>query len=456
MKKIISILIIYLLSNNLIFGQLEFLFGPSPLKLIEKGEFTDAEKKISTTLLKSPDDMVANYAMAILLKTRKYTSYNAEKSYEYLSKCRKIFDNTKDESLLKKYNKVPINQVVLLSFTDTICRLALEDAFAKNNVETFEKYLDFYQLATDSYKKKVMESRDLAAYKIANEKNTLESYQHFISKYPDAVQFTDATTKRNVAAFHKARTSDNIDSYKDFLQRYPSANEVTSAWDRIHELAFSQAEKENTSVVYKKFIDDYPLSKQYTQAFAAYEKRQYLESITVSDWNNYRAFIDKYPSNSWKSVAEDSIYVLGTKSENLDILRYCLDHFTGDKRKNALVLYHDIFTLDGEKLTLDMFYEKYKDDFLNQIKTKDYEMATLSDQLMLQMPYVASDNLKYDNYIKMAAPRDKAFNALQKMISVDIESKAYQLAILKIKNYLGYFGKKNKKLLDLISFLETR
>ncbi|MEI7504846.1 MAG: hypothetical protein WCJ61_16345 [Paludibacter sp.] len=255
---------------------------------------------------------------------------------------------------------MPINQVVLLSFTDTICRLALEDAFAKNNVETFEKYLDFYQLATDSYKKKVMESRDLAAYKIANEKNTLESYQHFISKYPDAVQFTDATTKRNVAAFHKARTSDNIDSYKDFLQRYPSANEVTSAWDRIHELAFSQAEKENTSVVYKKFIDDYPLSKQYTQAFAAYEKRQYLESITVSDWNNYRAFIDKYPSNSWKSVAEDSIYVLGTKSENLDILRYCLDHFTGDKRKNALVLYHDIFTLDGEKLTLDMFYEKYK------------------------------------------------------------------------------------------------
>ncbi|MEI8086691.1 MAG: hypothetical protein WCG93_10805 [Paludibacter sp.] len=456
MKRIISILFILLISSNFTFGQLEFLFGTSPLKLIEKGEYADAEKKISTTLLKSPDDMAANYAMAMLLKTRKYTSYNAEKSYEYLSKCRKIFDNTKDEQQLKKFNKVPINQVVLLNFSDTVSRLAMEDAFVKNNVETFEKYLDFYQLAPDIYKKKVIESRDLAAYKVANEKNTLESYQHFISRYPDAVQFADATTKRNVSAFQKARTNDNIESYKDFVQRYPAANEVVSAWERIHELAYVQAEKENTSIVYKKFIDDYPLSKQYTQAFAAYEKRQYLENVIVGDWNNYRAFIEKFPTNSWKAVAEDSIYSLGTKSENLDILRYCLDHFTGDKRKNALVLYHDIFTLDGEKLTLDMFYEKYKDDFLNQVKLKDYEMATLSDQLLLQMPYVPSDNLKYDNYIKMAAPRDKAFTALQKMISVDIETKAYQAAILKIKNYLGYFGRKNKKLLDLISFLETR
>lgn len=176
----------------------------------------------------------------------------------------------------------------------------------------------------------------------------------------------------------------------------------------------------------------------------------------MNDWDNYRTFIEKYPTNSWKSVAEDSIYSLGTKSENLDILRYCLGHFTGDKRKNVLVLYHDIFTLDGEKQTLDMFYEKYKDDFLNQIKTKDYEMATLSNQLMLQMPYIVTDNLKYDSYIKMAAPRDKAYTALQKMISIDIETKSFQAAILKIKNYLGYFGRKNKKLLDLISFLESR
>lgn len=456
MKKILSLLFVLIISNSFVFGQFEFLFGPNPLKLIEKGEFADAEKKINNSLLKEPDDMPTNYAMSILLMKRKYTSYNAEKSYEYLLKCRKIFDNTKDEQLLKKFNKIPINQVVLSNQTDTLSRLALEDAFAKNNVETYERYLDFYLLAPETYKQKIMLSRDVAAYKIACDKNTLESYQHFISRYPDAIQNVDATTKRNVSAFQKARTADNIESYKDFLQRYPAANEVTSAWERIHELSFNQAQKENTAIVYKKFIDEFPLSKQYSQAFSAYEKRQYVECITTGEWTNYRLFIDQFPNNSWKTVAQDSIYSLATRSENLDILRYCLDNFTGDKRNNALKMYHDIFTMDGEKLTLDMFYEKYKDDFLNQVKAKDYEMASLSDQLMLQMPYIPSDNLKYDQYIKMAAPREKAFVALQKMISTDIEKKEYQTAITKIKNYLVYFGTKNKKLLDLISFLETR
>jgi len=456
MKKNSFILFVMLLTTNLMFGQLEFLFGPSALKLIEKGEFADAEKKINTSLLKESNDLVANYAMSMLLLNRKYTSYNAEKSYEYLLKSRKLLDAVKEEQQLKKYNKIPLNQTVLQNYTDTICRLALEDVLVKNSVGAYESYLNFFQLTTEVYKKRVVENRDIAAYKVANDKNTLESYQHFISKYPDAVQTAEATLKRNVSAFQKARTIDNIESYKDFLQRYPEANEVILAWERIHVLAFNLAEKENTAAVYKKFIDDFPLSKQYPQAFSAFEKRQYIESITVGDWNNYRTFIENYPTNSWKTVAQDSIYSLATKSENLDILRYCLDNFTGEKRKNALILYHDIFTMDGEKLTLDMFYEKHKDDFLNQIKLKDYEMATLSDQLMLQMPYIDSDNLKYDNYIKMAAPRDKAFTALQKMISTDIETKAYQNAIIKIKTYLSFFGTKNKKLLDLISFLETK
>lgn len=455
MRRILYLLFVFLVSSNFIFGQFS-LFGPSPLKLIEKGEFAEAEKRINKELTKTPDDIEPNYAMSMLLLKRGYTGYNTEKSYEYLTKCIKLFGNIKEERELKKLNKIPINQTVFQNYTDTICRLALEDAIAKNNVETYERYIEFYLTGPDNYKKKVIESRDVAAYKIACEKNTLESYEHFISRYPDAIQNSDAILKRNASAYQKARTADNIDAYKDFVIRYPSANEVTLAWDRIHELAFNQAEKENTSISYKKFIDDYPYSKQYSKAFSAYEKRQYIETVTTGDWNNYRLFIEKFPNNSLKPVAQDSIYSIGMKTENLDILRYCLDHFIGIKRDNALLLYHDIFTIDGEKQTLDMFYSKYQDDMLNQVKQKDYELAILGSELMLQMPYKISDFPKYDQYIRLAAPREKAFMALQKMISPDIESKNNQAAITKILTYISFFGTKNKKLLDLISFLEMK
>ncbi len=455
MKKFIVLTFAIFFASNLVFGQL-FQFGPSPIKLIEKGDFTEADKKISKDILKTPEDVETNFAMSLLLLQRKYTNYNSEKSYVYFTKSKKLFEAIKDEREIKKLAKIQIDNALFTRYNDTICRLAMEDVLEKNNLEGLEKYLEVFQSANENYQKEIVKSRDIAAYKIASDKNTLESYQHFISKYPDAIQNPEAIQKRNDAAFQKAKAIDEIVAYQDFVQRYPGAKEFLQAWNRIHEIAFIIAEKENTSKSYKKFIDEYPQSKQSNQAFSAYEKRQYVETITNSDWNSYKSFIDNYPTNSWKTVAQDSIYAIAMRTENLDILRYCLSNFTGAKRNNALILYHDIFTIDGEVLTLDMFYEKYKDDFLLPYKTKDYEIAALSQEINFQIPYTEDKFAQYDNFIKVAAPRENAYAALQKLITIDMDAKNYSAALIKVKTYLGYFGTKNKKLLDLISFLETK
>jgi len=455
MRRILYLLITLLISTNFIF--IQFTFGSSPLKLIEKGEYIDAEVKITKELTKTPDDIESNYYMSLLLQKHGYQKYNLEKSYEYLMKSIHLLENVKEERELKKLNKIPINQTILQNYTDTIYNFALVDAILKQNVETYQRFLDFFQNAPDNYKTKVVENRDMEAFKIASEQNTPESYDLFINKYPNAVQNTDAIAKRNMAAYKRARNIDKIESLKEFVVTYPNSNEVTLAWNRIHELAFNLAEKENTSTSFKKFIDDYPYSKQYSQALQAYEKRQYVETVTQDDWNYYRFFLEKFPKNSMVSVAQDSIYSKAIKTENLEILKYCVDKFNGTKRENALLLYHDIFTIDGEKQTLDMFYEKYPNEYLlDQMKQKDYEIANLGIALNLQMPYKSTDFPKYDQYIRVAAPREKAFAALQKMISSDIDSKSYQAAINKILTYLSFFGTKNKKLIDLISFLENK
>jgi hypothetical protein len=455
MKKTLTTLIALFVSGSFIYGQFG-LFGSSSIKLIEKGEFADAEKKINKDLTKTPDDIETNYAMSLLFLKRAYTGYNTEKSYEYLMRCKKLFGNVTEERELNKLNKIPLTQVVFQNYIDTVCRCAMEDDFAKNDINLYQKYLDYYLTAPENYRKQITEKRNAEAYKIASEKNTTESYDHFISGYPDAIQNADAVLKRNISAYQKAETTDNIDAYKDFILKYPDATQVGIAWDRIHELAFNQAEKENKSASYKKFIDEYPNCKQYPLAFSSYEKKLYDETVVTGDWTKYRLFIDKYPGNSLKHIAQDSIYAIGARTENLEILKYCLDNFMGIRRDNTLLLYHDIFTEDGEKVTLDIFYSKYQDDMLNQVKQKDYEIAILGEELMLYMPYKTSDFTKYDQYIRLAAPRNMAFFALQKMISPDIDAKNNQLAITKILTYISLFGTKNKKLLDLISFLETK
>lgn len=452
MKKL-TILFFALIATSLVYGQFGFT---SSLKLIEKENYLEAEKKILKELQKTPNDIEENYSLARLLIRRNYKGYNPEKSYDYLQKSKKLFENITVERDLKKFSKIPISKELYQDYTDTICRHALENAEVKNLLATYERYLTYYLEAPENYKQRAAELRNIAAFVIACEINTVESYQDFITKYSSAIQTNGAVLRRNALAFNRAKSVDNIGGYKAFIASYPNAEEINQARERIYELAFTQAEKENSSDSYKKYIDEYPESRQYSKAFSLFEKMQFLENTTAGDWIRYRTFIANFPNNSWKAVAQDSLLSIGVRTENMDVLSYCVENFKSANRNKALLLYHDIFTIDGEKQTLDMFYAKYTDEVLNEVKAKDYELARLGNELALQLPYNPVVFSKYDNYIRLAAPRDKAFMALQRMIAQDITDKNFREAITKINIYSMYFGTRNKKLKDLVSFFESQ
>ena len=487
MKRYLTAIILLCCTSDFSFGQSSYL------KLIEKGKYSKAEKKINKALLKEPNDIGHNYIMALLLINRKYKGYDAPKSYEYIIKSENLYRNTFDEKEIKKLTKIPINAIVFQNYTDTICKNALDDAFEKNTLDAYENYLDFYRNSPTNYKNKAILKRDVEAFKIAAASNSVESYQYFISKYTNAIQINDATARRNSLAFEKAKSintvdayqnfidiypkaieineatlkrneqaftiakmSDNITDYKSFIKKYPTANEVNQAWARIHELAFMIAEKENTAKAYKGFIDKYPQSKQYAPAYKLFEEKQFFENTITGNWESYKSFIENYPTHNWINIASDSIYSISKVTENLDALKYCVNNFSGDQRNKALILFHDIYTNDGEKSTLDLFYEKYDDDILESIKTTDYEIAEQGNQLQLHLPYNLANYSEYDNYIRLAAPREKSFVALQRMVSKDINQKNWQVAINKVINYTSYFGDKNKKIVDLINILKAK
>ncbi|MFZ4706924.1 MAG: OmpA family protein [Bacteroidales bacterium] len=487
MNKFVCVIILVFATSNISLGQSSYL------KLIEKGKYAKAEKKINKAIVKEPNDVGLNYTMAMLLINRKYKGYNASKSYEYLITSVKIYANLTDEKVIKGLNKIPINTIIFQNYTDTICKYALEDAIAENTVEVYDKYREFYKNAPYSYWTKAIENRDIAAFKIACDRHSVESYQYFISKYPNANQIkraienrdivafkialatnsvesyqyfisknpnanqiNEAIAKRNALAYLLVKAEDSIYGYKGFVNKYPAATEVKQAWIRIYELAFAQAEKGGTTNSYKKFIDEYPQSKQYTTAFRLFEEKQFFENTTPGNWESYRLFIENYSNNSWVEIARDSICSIGKVTEDLKNLSYCVKNFSGSQRNEALILLHDIYTNDGETATLDLFYQKYDDDTLEAIKASDYELAEQGNQLLLHLPYNAANYTRYDDYIRLAAPREKAFVALQRLIASDLTEKNWQSAINTIKAYTSFFGKRNKKLIELIKILEYK
>ena len=171
---------------------------------------------------------------------------------------------------------------------------------------------------------------------------------------------------------------------------------------------------------------------------------------------SYQNFLKIFSDCDRAFAAEDSLFAIASRNEDLKILRFCIDNFKGTKRSKALKLYYDIFTADGESQSLDEFFKTFGNEFSIKVKTKDYELARLSNRLMLHLPYNDWKFQKYDEYIRLAAPREKAFVALQRMISNDISNRNWNSAIKKVKTYAHYFGSHNKKIEDLLYLLTDK
>jgi hypothetical protein len=474
MRSIIESIIFKFLTDNLLLATffkmkniallIVFFFGLSTFSLaqtndqkhIDKGDFAKAEKNLTKDLEKNPSDIAALYTMALLHINRGYEKYNAQKAYDYISKAINLYANLTDEKELKDLFKIPLNQDYFSAVRKTVCKEALTDANTLNTVEGYDKYLEYYQESPQEYKNEAVENRNIAAYKIASNINTVASFQEFITTYPNAQQVKLATEKRNALAFDLAKEVNTIKEFEKFISTYPAATEVQEAWSRIHELAFASAKKENSSKAYKAFMDKYPKSKQFTESKNLYQELQFLENTNQGDWKSYQGFIEKFSTNPWIESAKDSIYLYGEQTQDLVALKYVAKKYSGVKKKTALVYLHDLITSDGERITLDEFYKEFDDPSLEEIKAVDYALADLGDNLSLNLSYSSDQEYNYDSYIRQAAPKEKAFVALQRMISLDINKKNWAGALTKVNEYKPFFGEKNKKIDDLISVLTAK
>lgn len=186
------------------------------------------------------------------------------------------------------------------------------------------------------------------------------------------------------------------------------------------------------------------------------EKQAFEKAKAIGKIEGYKDFIKGFNKSVLKSAAEDSMLVIGKRTNDLLALGYCVENFVDKKKLNALLALHQVFTRDGEKQTLDLFYKKYNNAIFRDIRTKDYKIAKLGDELSLENPYNSKDFAKYDTYIRLAAPREKAFVALQRMIASHISKKEWKWAIEQVEIYRPFFGNNSKRIADIVALLSSK
>lgn len=382
----------------------------SYIKLIEKGKFSKAEKKISKAIKKKPNDVELNFTLSILFLQRNFEKYDAKSSYLFLKTSKINYNKIKDEKELRKLTRSNINTEAYDIFFNKIYHEAYNDALALNTVQSYALFLDNYKDVPKHYKDNAILMRNAAAYKITLQTNTSEAFLLFMETYPNALQYNDAMMKRNALEYEKVRKTDNIESYKKFITKYPNALEVEACNNRIHEIAFNEAKRINTANSYKSFISEYPNSVQYNIASNQMLERQFYETIVSNDWHSYIKFIHTYPNNLWVKKAYEEIYTIGNKFEIANAISFVLQSYDLNSSFDDMILnYYKLISKDGELTTLQDFKNKYS-SFVNKIGNfnTDYELALEANRLGLTSSKNENQYFKSDDELNSRLKREGA------------------------------------------------
>ena len=426
------------------------------LELIWKGKYDNANKVIEKGLTKNREDVEFNFYKAYLLFQREYVGYDPVEAYKCLLTSQTYYPQL-DANTQEKLMIVPIDLNKIEQYIDTVCKYALKDAIKANTYEAYQNYLFFYRKAADKYKDEARMYRDIEAYKLTIKQDTEEGYDAFIQTYPDAQQVADATKRRNTKGYEKATAENTIEAYEAFVKKYPNATEASEAQENIYTIALNDAISLNTSAALKQYMDKYPKSSQYYKAEMMYEEKLYNEETREGDCESFIRFVKRHPNNKWNSMAMTTALQCG--SDNVEIVKYCYTHLDGEKKNQATKLYYDIIASDGEMISIKTFYEELSSDLRNLIHDKyaaDSALAVKGDKLKIHNGYSSKKASAYDEYIKAAAPKEKAFVALQKMIANDIENKNWSNATVTILKYRPYWKNKTEKLDELLKMLEEK
>jgi outer membrane protein OmpA-like peptidoglycan-associated protein len=452
MKHLYSLLLLLVINES-------FIAQQSLIHLFEKKKYDRLEERIIKDFEKIEKgkmdvlDPRLYYARALLFNEKEYNLFQTDSAYKNLVISKNILVKCSDEKLKSDLteNLFDVNLINLLM--KTICENVLIDLRTKNSEDSFNSYLNYYKEGDADVSKIVIALRNKLSFDKAREINTIEGYQDFLVKYPNAGEISEAILFRNQLAFNESEKNNSVADYKMFIQKYPQAIQIPTAWEKIYLLEFEDCKSRNYSTAYYNYLKDYPKSPYFNEVKNLSFESEYQETVVAGDIESYKNFVLKFGrENPKKKIALDSLYNYYNSIRNYSGIEFCINNANGNQRDNFLLGYYEIYTQDGELTTFNTFFNKYNELVLKPIKSRDYEIFNEGKMIVLGSEYSDYNFQTYDSYIKKAAPKDRAFVALQRMIKKDIIEKNYVSAGKKVEQYKDYFksDKNYNKLYDLI------
>ncbi len=284
-------------------------------------------------------------------------------------------------------------------------------------------------------------------------KRSLKNMKAYIQSYPHSLFVKFAKQYLQELTIQ----SSDILHYDYFVRSYPNYDDDGKIWMEFLKLYL----QENGSKSIVDFVNTYTefpfkdnIEEQLQKARIQKEKPVFEAAIKSNNSLELIQFLEKNPQSALAKEAEAPLAKQLEKDGNLRSLQFFLQRFPNSSlREQILEKLYQEYTKDGELNSLDQFridYPEYNN--LTRIK-EDLKTTQKGAALPLTQKYKSSDKKQYEDYIRAAAPKERAFVTLQRLIEEDINAKKWALAIAKIEQFESYFDG-SKKVAELKALLK--
>lgn len=312
------------------------------LKLIEQGNYTEAEPILRSALSDEKDQVFGYYGLAVLYAEPEFTAHRLDSAYRYIEAADAAYKalDYKDRGKVTK----DISTSSMRKQRTEILKTALAEAEAGNTIAAYQKFLDNYPGSGSRYEGKAVEARNRLAYEAARTEDTERAYTALLEAYGEDLKKKNLNLYETIQKLQFERYVDERGwtGYEAFAKQYPDHVYVRdSLYEEFKGLWYGPVAD------YRAFIDNYPAAPITRYAVDSLGMRLIEQADTVLS----RQFLQEFPDHP----ARNDVY--GTWYESLKVRFQSMSDLERFRTNNPDFPYPERLTAD-EELFLDKSLEK--------------------------------------------------------------------------------------------------
>ncbi len=285
-----------------------------------------------------------------------------------------------------------------------------------------------------------------AAYRAAQEKNTLQAYAHFVERYPgtEEAQLAEAQMILMADSLLRATREDEESELTAYYEDNEAMRQAVTR--RQSEEAFATAKLTNTVEGYQKFLADYPASTYSVEALERVDALLAGELARLSTAQEYADFALANKESHLGEEAIDKLYNKVISEKDIQAARLFLENFTDDPRYNDVYrMYYMFHSFEGNYMPIAEFRASNPDFPFPELVRRDLNETADLDGVELNKPFDESKLQDYAETMKMFQDRGLTFVLLQRALQNLIEAKDWEHAQSRYRQLGDCFTTTNKE-----------